>query len=78
METRICQDDHRVGKLGNQRVEMCVVDVGCRAVPGTNQLSLVQDETQFAAHNPPMIALPFLPICAGLRPVRLGWINSMP
>src|ERR671937_738379 len=42
-----------------QMWKMRVVDVGCRAVPGTNQPPLIQDETQFAPHNPPMIALPF-------------------
>ena len=45
METRIGQDDHRVVKLGNQRLKMRVVDVCCGAVPGTDQPPLVQDTT---------------------------------
>jgi hypothetical protein len=70
METRIGQDDHRVGELGNQGVKMRVMDIGCGVVPGANQPPLVQDKTQFAAHNPPMIALPFF--------ANLSWAASFP
>ena len=67
MESRIGQNDHRVGKLGNQGVKMRVMDISCRAVPGANQSSLVQDETQLATPNPPMIALPFFAKGSGAR-----------
>src|SRR5438477_8771473 len=61
METGICQDNHLAVKLGNQGLKMRVVDVGCGAVPGTDQAPLVQDETEFAADNPAMITFAFLP-----------------
>src|SRR5438105_7443926 len=61
METGICQDNHLAVKLGNQGLKMRVVDVGCGAVPGTDQAPLVQDETEFAADNPAMIPFAFLP-----------------
>jgi len=62
MEPGIGQDNHAVVKQGNERLKMRVVDVGRSAIPGTNQAPLVQDETQLATHNPPMIALAFLPV----------------
>ena len=60
MEPGIGQDDHRVDKLSNQRLNMRVVDVRGGTIPGTNQTPLVQYETQLATHNPPMITLAFL------------------
>jgi hypothetical protein len=61
METSIGQDHQLAIKLGNQGVKMRIVDVGSRAVPGTNQAPLVQDAAELPAANPPMIALALLP-----------------
>src|SRR5262247_1637505 len=60
MEPGIGQDDHRVGKLGNQRLKMRIVDVGGGAIPRTDQTPLVQDKTKFPTDNPSMITLAFL------------------
>jgi hypothetical protein len=49
-----------VVKLHNQRVKMRVLDIRYGADPGADQALLIQDETEFATYNPPMIALPFL------------------
>ena len=68
----IRQDNHLVIKLSNQRVKMRVVDVGGGAVPGTHQAPLVQDETEFATDNPPMIALPLLADLGGAAPFPHG------
>ena len=56
MEAGSRQDNPLGLKLGNTRVKMGVVDVGSRAVPGTHQPPLVQEETELPADNPPMIA----------------------
>ena len=39
---------------------MRVMDVGGGAVPRTDQPPWIQDEAEFASHNPPMITLAFL------------------
>ena len=65
MAARIGQADHRVDTRGNQGVQKrCVMAIGWRAVPGAHHPPLVQDEAQWAAHHPPMSALP---LCAHLR-----------
>ena len=60
METRIGQDAHRLVKLGHQGLNIGVMHMGCRTVPGTDQASLIQDKTQLPPNNPAMIALAFL------------------
>ena len=42
------------------RLKMRVVDIGGGTVPRTNQPPLVQDKTELASDDPPMIALAFL------------------
>src|SRR5215471_10205973 len=72
MEPRIGQDDHLLIKLSNQQVKMRVVDVGGDAALGTNPAPLIQDETEFAADNPAMIALPLLADLGGATPFPHG------
>jgi hypothetical protein len=60
METRIRQDNHLTVKLGNQRLKMCIMDIGGGTISGTDQALLVQDKTKFLPDNPPTIALAFL------------------
>jgi hypothetical protein len=69
---RIGQDDHLLIKLRNQRVKMRVVDIGGSAVPGTNLAPLIHDETEFAADNPAMIALPLRADLGGAAPFPYG------
>ena len=59
MEPCIGQDDHLLVKLRNQRVKIRVVDVRRGAVSGTDQAPLVQDNTELAAADPPLMALAF-------------------
>ena len=59
-ETRICQDNHLTVELSNQRLKMRIVDIGCRAIPRTDEAPLVQDETEFPTDNPAMVTLAFL------------------
>ena len=72
MEPRICEDNHGIGKLGNQGLKMRVVDIGGGTVPRTNQRPLVQDKTELASDDPPMIALAFLADLRWATPFRMG------
>ena len=60
VKTRVCQDHHRLAKRGDQGVNMRVMDVRRRAVPGTDQAPLVQHHTPLTAHHLPMITVPCL------------------
>jgi hypothetical protein len=60
METCIRQDDPLTVKLGNQRLNMRIMDIGRGTIPGTDQAPLVHDKTQLPPDNPPMIAVAFL------------------
>ena len=51
---------------------MRVVDGGGGAVPGTDQAPLVQEETECAPDDPPMIPLPFLPHLSRAAPFAHG------
>ena len=78
METRICQDNHLTVELSNQRLKMRIVDIGCRAIPRTDEAPLVQDETEFPADNPAMITFAFLANLRRAAAFPHGWINSIP
>jgi hypothetical protein len=78
MEAGISQDNHLAVKLGNQELKMRVVDVGGGTILGTGQAPLVQDKTEFAADNPPMVPLPFLPNLGWAAPLTHGMDQLMP
>jgi hypothetical protein len=78
MESGVCEDDHEVVTLGQQ---------GCKCVSWT--FAGAQSQAQITPHwcttkpsLPPTIhrcfLWPCLPICAALRPARIGWMHSMP
>lgn len=70
-EPKVGQDDHLVRKVGNQRMERGIVDIGRIRRPGTGQPPLVQDDGELAPDNPAMIREPFapnLPSCTLLPP----------
>ena len=54
------QDDHRIVVAGQQGLKPLVVDVGGGAIPGDDLAQLVDDDGEFAAHNPAMIGLALL------------------
>ena len=78
MESCVGEDDHDVVKLGNQGLRVRVVDIGGGIIPGIDRALLIQDKTQLAVNNPPLIALPFLANLRGAPPSCIGWMNSMP
>jgi hypothetical protein len=78
MQTGSRQDDHRVGKLGAQRLKMGLVDVGRGDAPGSDQAPLMQDHTECTADNPPMIPLAFAANRSGDAPACMGWSNAIP
>ncbi len=79
MEGRITQDNHAFFKLSNEPLKGVIRDVRGGTRPPHHQPPLMQQETQFPADNPAGIREPFATdFCWGLRPSRMGWINSMP
>jgi len=70
METCIRQDDHLAVKLGKQRLQRRIMDMGRGTIPGPDQAPLVQDKTQLPPDNPPRIAVAFL--------ATLRWATPFP
>jgi hypothetical protein len=53
METCIRQDDHLAVKLGKQRLQRRIMDMGRGTIPGPDQAPLVQDKTQLPPRQSP-------------------------
>jgi hypothetical protein len=69
-------------KLGNQGLQMRVMDVRWCTIPGTNHAPLVQDNIELATNNPPL-----MPLALKSRMVEIplsgsgegpGWATSRP
>lgn len=58
METRIGQHDHLFFELSDQGLEVDILDIGRGTVPLGNEAPLVQDQTQFASHDPTVVGQP--------------------
>ncbi len=57
MKLTVCQDNHPLLKLTNQRLKGGVMDIGSRTVPSTYQAPLIEQQAEFTADNPTMIRL---------------------
>ena len=72
VEPGIGQDDHLIGKLGNQRSEFLIRDTVQIAVPGDKQPQMIEDKTQLGPNDPAPIRDSFVPQGRELRPSRRG------
>src|SRR5215467_9001679 len=59
MERGIAQDNHPSIDLAHQPLEGVIGDIGRRTVPPYHQAILVEQQTEFAADNPPMVGEAF-------------------
>src|SRR5262249_9611541 len=55
MEGRIAQDDHTLLKLPNEPLKGVIRDIRGGTVPPHDQSPLIEQQTEFAADNPPVI-----------------------
>jgi hypothetical protein len=59
MEARITQDNHLLLNLPNQPLKRVIRDSGRGTRPPHDQPPLIEQQTEFAAHNPATIRFPF-------------------
>ncbi len=59
MEASVAQDNHLLFELSNEPLKGVVGHIGRVTVPPYNQSPLIQQETQFAADNPPVVGAAF-------------------
>jgi len=79
MKARVGQDDHLVAKLGNQRLEGVISDVGRRIIPGHNQAILIDEVGQLGSNDPAMVRQTLaanLPVGAVFAP-RMAQLNAV-
>src|ERR687896_719420 len=55
METGIAQDNHPAINVSNEPLKGVIRDIGAGTCPPYNQPPLVQQQTEFATHNPAVI-----------------------
>jgi hypothetical protein len=61
MKDCIRQHNHFFFKASDQRLKMCVGNISGRALPSHYQPVLVQEQAEFAAHDPAPVRQPFAP-----------------
>ena len=79
VEGCVAEDNHAFFALPNEPLQGVIRGIGGGTRPPHHQPPLIQHETQFPTDNPAGIREPFATdFCWGLRPSRMGWINSIP
>src|SRR2546428_7762121 len=80
MEGCVAEDNHAFFALPNQPLKGVIRDIGGGTPPPHHQPPLIQHETQFPTHKPPVIreALPAAPLRTPAPPDGLGQLRPIP
>src|SRR5215510_2997946 len=79
MEASITQDNHLLLKLPNQPLKRVIRDIGRGTCPPHDQPPLIEQQTEFAADNPPMVRQTFAAnlLWATTFPYRMDQLNAV-